>query len=129
MSLAAVFGLSLFTLYSFSLSRVWQHVNLPDVSLGTRPRYSLVADEDVKKPTNQTKPNQTIFSQGKWRNIFTSLSTWLLQASMIISLGELYDLNARSMLMAEKYPVCVPWWENEHGKLPRRDLTFTYSSN
>ena len=36
------------------LSRVWQHVKLSDVSLGTRPRYSLVVDEDIKKPTNQT---------------------------------------------------------------------------
>ena len=37
-----------------ALSHVWQHVKLSDVSLGTRPRYSLVFDEDVKKPTNQT---------------------------------------------------------------------------
>ena len=36
-----------------ALSLVWQHVKLSDVSLGTRPRYSLVVDEDVKKPTNQ----------------------------------------------------------------------------
>ena len=34
--------------------RVWQHVKLSDVSLGARPRYSLVVDEGVKKPTNQT---------------------------------------------------------------------------
>ena len=27
---------------------------MSDVSLGTRPRYSLVVDEDVKKPTKQT---------------------------------------------------------------------------
>ena len=32
-----------------------QNVKLSDVSLGARPRYSLVVDEDVKKPTNQTK--------------------------------------------------------------------------
>ena len=37
-----------------ALSRVWQHVKWSDVSLGTRPRYCLVVDEDVKKPTNQT---------------------------------------------------------------------------
>ena len=37
-----------------ALSRVWQHVKLSDVSLGTRPRYSLVADTDVKEPTKQT---------------------------------------------------------------------------
>ena len=35
------------------LSHVWQHVKMSDVNLGTRPQYSLVADEDVKKPTNQ----------------------------------------------------------------------------
>ena len=36
-----------------ALSRVWKHVKLSDVSLGTRPRYSLVVDEDVKKPNKQ----------------------------------------------------------------------------
>ena len=36
-----------------ALSCVWQHVKLSDVSLGTRPRYSLVADEDVKKSNKQ----------------------------------------------------------------------------
>ena len=34
-----------------ALSRVWQHVKLSDVSLGTRPRYSLVVDEN--KQTKQ----------------------------------------------------------------------------
>ena len=34
---------------------VWQHVKLSDVILGTRLRYSLDVDEDVKKTTNQTK--------------------------------------------------------------------------
>ena len=37
-----------------SLMIVWQHVNLSDVSLEIRPRYSLVADEDVKKPNKET---------------------------------------------------------------------------
>ena len=39
-----------------ALSRVWhwQRVKLSDVSLGVRPRYSLVVDEDVKKPNKQT---------------------------------------------------------------------------
>ena len=35
------------------LSGVWQHVKLSDVSLGTCRRYSLVVDEDVKKPNKQ----------------------------------------------------------------------------
>ena len=33
-----------------ALSSVWQHVKLSDVSLVTRLRYSLVVDEDVRKP-------------------------------------------------------------------------------
>ena len=37
-----------------ALSRVWQHVKLSDALSWARPRYSLVVDEDVKKPTNQT---------------------------------------------------------------------------
>ena len=39
---------------SLALSCVWQHVKLSAVSLGNSPRYSLVVDEYVKKPT---KPN------------------------------------------------------------------------
>ena len=35
-----------------ALSCVWQHVKLSDVSLGTRPRYSQVVDEEVKKSKN-----------------------------------------------------------------------------
>ena len=38
-----------------ALSRVWKHVKLSDVSLGLRPRYNPAVNEDVKKPTNQTK--------------------------------------------------------------------------
>ena len=42
---------------------MWQHVKLSDVSLGICPRYSLVVDENVKKPTNQTnKPVKTTCS-------------------------------------------------------------------
>ena len=40
-----------------ALSHVWQHVKLSDaLCVAARPRYSLVVDEDVKKPTNQ--PNK-----------------------------------------------------------------------
>ena len=38
---------------------MWQHAKLSDVSLGARLRYSLVVDEDVKKPN---KPNQTHYA-------------------------------------------------------------------
>ena len=37
------------------LSRVWRHVKLSDVSLRTRPRYSLGVDEDVKKSNKQSR--------------------------------------------------------------------------
>ena len=37
-----------------AFSGVWQHVKFSDVSLGTRPRYSLVVYEDAKKLTKQT---------------------------------------------------------------------------
>ena len=38
-----------------ALSRVWQHVKLSDVSHGSRPRYDLLANEDVKKPNQRNK--------------------------------------------------------------------------
>ena len=38
-----------------ALSRVWQHVKLSDVSLGTRPRDSLVVDEDEKSNRHRRK--------------------------------------------------------------------------
>ena len=34
-------------------------LNCQTLCLGARPRYSLFVDEDVKKPTNQTKSNQS----------------------------------------------------------------------
>ena len=43
-----------------ALSREWQHVKLSNVSLGTRPRYSLVVDEDVKKQTKQTNTSLSL---------------------------------------------------------------------
>ena len=36
-----------------TLSRVWQHVKWSEASLRTRPRYSLVVDEDVRIPIDQ----------------------------------------------------------------------------
>ena len=42
-----------------TLSCVWQQVKLSDVSLGIRPQYSLVVDEDVKK--NKKTDKQEIF--------------------------------------------------------------------
>ena len=47
-----------------TLSRVGQHIKLSDVSLGTRPQYSLVVDKNVKKPTNQT--NKLRVLNGQW---------------------------------------------------------------
>ena len=37
----------------FTLSHVWQHLKLSAFSLGVCLQYGQVADEDVKKPTNQ----------------------------------------------------------------------------
>ena len=34
---------------------MWQHLKLSAVGLGTRPRYSLVVEEAVKKPNKQTQ--------------------------------------------------------------------------
>ena len=39
----------------FCYVSVWQHVKLSDDGLGTRPRDSLVVEENVKKPKRQTK--------------------------------------------------------------------------
>ena len=49
----------------------------------------------------------------------TNLSAILLQAALVISLGELYYLDIASVTSKKKYPVCVPWWENEHGERDR----------
>ena len=35
---------------SHGLPSLWQHIKLSDVSLGTCPRYSLVAGKNVKTP-------------------------------------------------------------------------------
>ena len=45
-----------------ALSRVWQHVKLSDVSLETCPRYSLVVDEDFKKPNNLSIKRFSLFN-------------------------------------------------------------------
>ena len=46
--------------YLPALSRVWQHVKSSDVSLGTRPRCSLVVNEEVKKPNQQQQSSPDI---------------------------------------------------------------------
>ena len=42
-------------------SLMWKHIKLSDVSLGTRPRHCLVADEDVKKPKKETSKQAYVF--------------------------------------------------------------------
>ena len=60
-----------------ALSRMWQHVKLSDVSLGTCPRYSLVVDENVEKPNKQNKKNnnlgQTCQNRTRWWSIVMAL--------------------------------------------------------
>lgn len=51
----------------------------------------------------------------RWRKACTSLGTLLLQLSLVLCLGDLFFLRADSVTPEKKYPVCVPWWENEHG--------------
>ena len=43
-----------------TLSCLWQHLKLSDVSLGARQRCSLVVDEVVKKPTNQNNKQNNL---------------------------------------------------------------------
>ena len=72
--LLSFFFLFSFVLISFfsyfglaALSRMWQHVKLSDVSLDTRPRYSLIIDEDFKK-TNQ--PNKQTNKPSLYNSFF-----------------------------------------------------------
>ena len=50
-------------------SRVWRHVKLSAVSLGTRPRYSLVLEENVMKPTNQPNKESGTANVYHWKFI------------------------------------------------------------
>ena len=56
-----------------ALSLVWQHIKLSDVCLATRPRYSLVADQDVKKPTNQPNKSHPSFLKLPPLPVFTEI--------------------------------------------------------
>ena len=57
-----------------TLSRVSQLLKLSDVSLGTRLRYSLVVDEDVKKPNKQTYKD-TVLTSLQQQRIFAPHKT------------------------------------------------------
>ena len=71
-----------------TLSRVWQHVKkLSDVSLGTRPRYSLVADEDVKKPTKQAEPALNLLSRATVELL--SLSLFAVWGSLMFAFDKI----------------------------------------
>ena len=48
-----------------TLSRVWQHVKLLEVSLEIRPQDSLVAGEDINKPTKQRNTGQ----EEQWKDL------------------------------------------------------------
>ena len=53
---------------------------LSDVSLGTRPRYSLVVEEDVKKLTNRTKDQLSKKKKGqKVVRLYQPRSVWYYQ--------------------------------------------------
>ena len=67
---------------------------LSDVSLLTRPRYSLVVDEDVKKPTNQT--NKQAYST-------SHLALVVCLYALQISVEKRWD-GSENILIHEKQP-------------------------
>ena len=72
-------------LTELSYRRLSKHVRLSDLSLGTRPRYSLVVDEDVKKPTNQptNQPNKVRLSK---ENYLLCSACWTLLYNFLLLL-------------------------------------------
>ena len=78
-----------------ALFRVWQHAKLSGVSLGTRLGYSLVVDEDVKKPNKPPKPDVTLDSQSSQSLISESPARTLGCVIVdILTLDSLYnDVN------------------------------------
>ena len=96
-----------------ALSRVWQHEKLSDASLGTRPRYSLAVDEDVKKPTKQTNKQtfefQFISTGDAWCvvNLFYEYRPVCLLAGLICSLSELCFALRDNYCKRRNILVCV----------------------
>ena len=66
----------------FRLSHLWQHLKLSDVSLWACPRCSLVVDEDVQKPTNQTNFKPLIFLDLAVLHLSLCLSLHLFYVSL-----------------------------------------------
>ena len=65
---------------------MWQHVQLSDVSLGTRPRDSVVqvvVHEDVKKPTNQLNKKTPAQAQVKCKPYNKMSSDYLIVLRMV----------------------------------------------
>ena len=65
---------------------MWQHLKLSDVSLRARSRYSLVVDEDVKKP-NKPKPNIGLLSSAVLIHFTTIKQVILFRTSQYIGLS------------------------------------------
>ena len=85
---------------------MWQHVKLSDVS-----RYSLVADEDVKKPTNQTKCRIIAVPLIVSINVGCSQSIVIDAPSM--PGGEIYDPSFHSTLLLVVYS-SRGWQQSSH---------------
>ena len=73
------------------LSYVWHHVTLSDVSLGTRPRYSLVVDKDVKKPKNLSL--SLSLSLSSLLSLSLSLSSLSLSLSLSLTHTHTFSLS------------------------------------
>ena len=77
------------------MSRVWQLVKLSEVCLGSRSRYSLVADEDVKKPTNQ--PNKQIRASKLLSPCMTERFVVVVVA--VAAFGVIFDVLSHSQIL------------------------------
>ena len=69
--------------------------NCQTLCLGARPRYNLVVDEDVKKPTKQTKKWSLLLLLSKGGQL-------LVSTSMSLDLGEALNFNLDKELIEDK---------------------------
>ena len=67
-------------------------VKLLDVSLGTRPQYSLVVDEDVKKPNKQT-----ICFSFPWPHFIVAASLFFFSSYLISSMPVVFIFFGESI--------------------------------
>ena len=89
-----------------ALYSVWQHVKLSDVSLGTRPQYKLVVDEDVKKTNKQSMVKTSLHGVERYQPFF--LCVWFFFVFIQSrSLDE--EVYSISLSLAQRYD--LPLWD------------------